>query len=94
MIARSKSKQLAVLSPHALVSSLEPNSVQEAFLDPKWVSAMNDEYSALQGNKTWDLVPFSSEMNLIDCKWVFWVKYNPNGSIIKHKARLVTKGFL
>ena len=52
MIACSKSKQLAVLSPHALVSSLEPNSVQEAFLDPKWVSAMNDEFFALQCNRT------------------------------------------
>ena len=54
---------------------------------------MNDEYSALQTNKTWDLVPFSFEMNLIDCKWVFRVKYNPDGSILKQKALLVAKGF-
>ena len=94
MITRSKSKHLDVSSPHALVSSSEPNFVQEAFLDSKWVSAMNNEYLALQRNKTWDLVPFSYEMNLIDCKWVFRVKYNPDGSILKHKARLVAKGFL
>ena len=55
---------------------------------------MNDEYSALQRNHTWDLVHFSSDMNLIDCKWVFRVKYNFDGSVLKHKARLVAKGFL
>jgi len=55
---------------------------------------MNDEYTTLQRNKTWELVPFSSEMNLIDCKWVFQVKYNLDGSILKHKARLVAKSFL
>jgi len=94
MITRSKSKHLVVFSPHALISSAEPNSVQETFLDSKWVDAMNDEYTALQRNKTWELVPFSSEMNLIDSKWIFRVKYNPDGSILKHKARLVVKGFL
>ena len=29
----------------------------------------------------------------IGCKWVFRVKYHPNGSINKYKARLVAKGF-
>ena len=32
-------------------------------------------------------------MNLIRCKWVFRVKYNSDGSILKHKAHLVAKGF-
>lgn len=55
---------------------------------------MQEEFSALQHNDTWDLVSFSSSMNLIGCKWMFRVKYNPDGSILKYKAWLVAKGFL
>ena len=33
MITRAKAKQLTITSPHTLVSSLEPNSIQEALLD-------------------------------------------------------------
>ena len=55
---------------------------------------MEQEYLALQQNDTWELVPFSPSMNLIGNKWVFQVKYNADGSILKYKARLVAKGFL
>ena len=91
MVTKSKSKQLLVTSPHALVSSLEPNYDHEAILDSNWVKAMEEEFSALQHNHTWKLIPISSYMNLIDCKSMFRVKYNSDGSILKHKARLVTK---
>jgi len=47
MITRSKSKQLMTSSPHALLSSLEPNSVPEALLDSRWIKAMEEEFSAL-----------------------------------------------
>lgn len=70
MITRSKSKQLCS-SPHALLSALEPNSVDEALSDPCWTQAMEEEFSALQRNNTWELVPASQDMNLIGCKWVF-----------------------
>ncbi|KAL5546612.1 hypothetical protein UlMin_006299 [Ulmus minor] len=37
---------------------------------------MKEEVEALQINKTWVLLPFSSSYNLIGSKWVFKVKYN------------------
>ena len=40
------------------------------------------------------MVPFSKDVNLIGCKWVFRIKYNFDGIILKHKACLVAKGFL
>jgi hypothetical protein len=67
--------------------------LQEALSSPHWKSAMADEYVALQRNKTWTLVPPQLGKNLIDCKWVYKVKYKIDGSIDRYKAHLIAKGF-
>jgi hypothetical protein len=54
---------------------------------------METEFSALQRNGTWNLVPPVSGVNLIDSRWVFKVKLHADGSIERYKARLVAKGF-
>ena len=54
---------------------------------------MNDEFQALLKNKTSHLVPPRAGLNIIDCKWIFKLKQNPDGSINRYKARLVAKGF-
>ncbi len=51
---------------------------------------MNIEFDVLLKNHTWKLVP---SHNLIGCKWVFRIKRKANGSIERHKACLVAKGF-
>jgi histone deacetylase 1/2 len=58
-----------------------------------WKQAMTDEISALQKNKTWTLVPFNDQYNIVGCKWVFKVQENSDGSFQRYKARLVAKGF-
>ena len=74
-------------------STGEPCTLVEALNDSKWHQAMQEEYDALIENKTWHLVPPSSNRNLIDCKWVYRVKKKADGSIDRYKARLVVKGF-
>ena len=76
-----------------LTSTGEPCSLSEALDDPKWKSAMEEEYEALIQNKTWHLVPPSKNKNLIDCKWVYRIKKNADGTIDRYKARLIAKGF-
>jgi hypothetical protein len=71
----------------------EPNNLTEALEDTKWKHAMDEEYTALMDNKTWHLVPPSSNKNLIDCKWVYRVKKHVDGIVERYKARLVAKGF-
>lgn len=51
------------------------------------------EYQALIKNQTWILVPSQSSYNIVGCKWVFRIKYNPDGTLKQYKARLVAKGF-
>ncbi|KAH9769752.1 retrovirus-related pol polyprotein from transposon RE2 [Citrus sinensis] len=93
MITRAKAgifKPKAYLTYH---NSLEPSTISEALSDPKWKAAMQTEYDALIKNKTWTLVPMCSSYKPVGCKWVFRTKYNINGSVSKHKARLVAKRF-
>lgn len=41
----------------------------------------------------WILVPYSSNLPVLNNKWIFRIKHNLDGSINKYKARLVAKGF-
>lgn len=54
---------------------------------------MEVEFAALQKNHTWDLVPKPPHVNIVGSKWIFKTKQNPDGSLDKHKARLVARGF-
>ena len=44
-------------------------------------------------NETWQLVERPKNHKVIEVKWVFKTKLNPDGLICKHKARLVVKGY-
>lgn len=43
---------------------------------------------------TWTLVPPTEDMNVLDCKYVFKTKLQPNRSLDKLKARLVAKDLI
>jgi hypothetical protein len=44
---------------------------------------MINEYDLVLANGTWNLVDCPHDVNLIVCKWVYRVKYKPNGKIHK-----------
>ena len=54
---------------------------------------MASEFEALQWQHTWSLVPYSSNQNIVGCRWVYKIKRATDGSISRYKARLVAKGF-
>lgn len=51
------------------------------------------EYNALLKNKTWVLLPPNAAYNVVDCRWIFEINHNSDGSVECYKAHLVTKGF-
>lgn len=55
---------------------------------------MKEEISSIEKNGTWKLVDLLAWKKCAGIKWVFKQKLKPNGSIYKHKARFVAKGFL
>jgi len=71
----------------------EPPSYKIVAQYPQWCSTIDDEFSALQRQCTWVLVPPSPTQNLVGCKWVFKLKHNSDRSINRYKAKLVAKGF-
>ncbi|KAK1697665.1 hypothetical protein QYE76_014362 [Lolium multiflorum] len=70
-----------------------PVSHRDALCAPAWRAAMAEEFSALTHTRTWTLVPRPPGTNIVGSKWVFKTKHRPDGSIEKHKARLVARGF-
>eukprot|EP01018_Ginkgo_biloba_P008186 Gb_28461 [translate_table: standard] len=67
----------------------EPSTFEEASKEQKW----NAENQEVQKNRTWDLVELHAGKQAIGCRWVYRTKYKADGSIDKHKAKLVAKGY-
>jgi hypothetical protein len=59
-----------------------------------WRAAMKAEMDAVEKNHTWELADLPRGHCAITLKWVFKLKRDEVGAIIKHKARLVARGFL
>jgi hypothetical protein len=76
-----------------VVSSDEPATLAEAQADQNWKRAMEEEMSAIEDNKTWKLCELPHGHCAIGLKWVFKVKRDESGAVVKHKARLVVKGY-
>ena len=53
-----------------------------------------EEMKAIEENETWELVDPPPGCCPISLKWVYKVKQDELGAIVKHKARLVTRGFV
>ncbi|GJR52477.1 retrovirus-related pol polyprotein from transposon TNT 1-94 [Tanacetum coccineum] len=70
-----------------------PPPITRQRLSPEWRQAMKEEYDALIKNGTWSFVPRASTTNVVDGKWVYRLKRDKNGAIIRYKARFVAKGF-
>ncbi|KAI3680226.1 hypothetical protein L2E82_50551 [Cichorium intybus] len=77
----------------AITSHDEPKTFFKASQDEKWREAMKREIKALEENGTWSLEQLPDGKKAIDSKWVYKIKYKPNGEIERYKARLVAKGF-
>jgi len=74
-------------------SNFEPNSFVEEDACDEWKEAMKSEYDVVIKNGTWKLVDPPIRTKPIGCNWVYKNKYKSYGSLDKHKARPVSKGY-
>ena len=55
--------------------------------------AMQEKLYVIDKNGTWHLVDKPRNRKVIGVKWFFKIKLNLDGTICKHKDRLVLKGY-
>jgi hypothetical protein len=74
-----------------------PRTYNEAVNDPdysaRWREAIEYEIGQLLANNTWREDIYPEDANLISTKWVFTLKFNPDGTLERFKARIVARGF-
>ena len=71
----------------SLLITEEPCSYAEAIKEEAWKSAMAEEISAIEKNKTWKLVKAPPRIKPIGVKWVYRLKRDQTGAMVKYKAR-------
>ena len=76
-----------------IIEEEEASCYREAAGQAAWEHSMKMEIEEIQKNETWSLTELPVGHKVIGLKWVFKLKKNSNGEIIKHKARLIAKGY-
>nr|GEW73096.1 retrovirus-related Pol polyprotein from transposon TNT 1-94 [Tanacetum cinerariifolium] len=80
------------------VPILEVNSAQslstEALTQSCWIEAMQEELNEFERLEVWELVPRPDKVMMITLKWIYKVKLDELGGILKNKARLIARGYL
>jgi len=54
---------------------------------------MDEEMEAFASTRTWELVSTPTDVVVVGYRCVFALKYRPDGSVDKYKAKLVAKGY-
>lgn len=72
---------------------LTPMSFDDAVKEEKWREAMNNEIQSIEKNNTWSLINLSKGAWKVGVKWIYKTKRDENGEVVKHKTRLVAKGY-
>ncbi|GJU36915.1 retrovirus-related pol polyprotein from transposon TNT 1-94 [Tanacetum coccineum] len=77
----------------AFLTSVEPKNFKQAMTEPSWIDAMQEEIHEFERLEVWELVPCPDKVFLIKLKWIYKVKTDESGGVLKNKARLVAQGF-
>ncbi|GKB35193.1 retrovirus-related pol polyprotein from transposon TNT 1-94, partial [Tanacetum coccineum] len=78
---------------NSILSKVEPKNFQSAATEDCWFQAMQDEIHEFDRLDVWELVPPPDSAMIIALKWIYKVKLDEYGDVLKNKARLVAKGF-
>jgi hypothetical protein len=72
----------------------KPRSFAEVEVDMAWHAMMQQEMDGVEWNQMWELVDLPAGHHAITLKWVFKLKKDETGPVVKHKAHLKARGFI
>nr|GEW58924.1 integrase, catalytic region, zinc finger, CCHC-type, peptidase aspartic, catalytic [Tanacetum cinerariifolium] len=76
-----------------LNGELKEENFKQAMTEPSWIDAMQEEIYEFKRLDVWELVSCPDKVFLIKLKWIYKVKKDEFGRLLKNKARLVAHGF-
>ncbi|GJQ91663.1 retrovirus-related pol polyprotein from transposon TNT 1-94 [Tanacetum coccineum] len=77
----------------AFLTAVEPKTYKDALTQSCWIEAMQEELNEFERLRVWELVPRPDKVMVITSKWIYKVKLDELGGILKNKARLVARGY-
>nr|GEZ84924.1 hypothetical protein [Tanacetum cinerariifolium] len=75
------------------LENVKPKNFKEAVQYPCWINAMQEEIHEFERLKVWELVPVLTHSLVMGLKWVYKIKLDEYGEVVKNKAWLVAKGY-
>ncbi|GJZ41739.1 retrovirus-related pol polyprotein from transposon TNT 1-94 [Tanacetum coccineum] len=72
---------------------IEPKNFKQAMTELLWIDAMQEGIHEFQRLEVWELVSCPDKVLLIKLKWIYKVKTDEFGGVLKNKARLVAQRF-
>ncbi|GJV19998.1 retrovirus-related pol polyprotein from transposon TNT 1-94 [Tanacetum coccineum] len=77
----------------AFLTAIEPKTYKDALTQSYWIKAMQEELNEFERLGVWELVPRPDKVMVITLKWIYKVKLDKLGGILKNKAQLVAHGY-
>ncbi|GKA59989.1 integrase, catalytic region, zinc finger, CCHC-type containing protein [Tanacetum coccineum] len=77
----------------AFLTVVEPKTFKDALTQSCWIEAMQEELNEFECLGVWELVPRPDQVMVITLKWIYKVKLDELGGVLKNKARLVARGY-
>ncbi|KAL8154556.1 hypothetical protein AgCh_000066 [Apium graveolens] len=77
-----------------LLKAEEPTFYSEASAEQEWMNAMKAKVETIEKNRTWVLTDLLVGHKPMGLKWVYKLKKDSEGNVVKYKARLVAKGYV
>ncbi|GKF87653.1 retrovirus-related pol polyprotein from transposon TNT 1-94, partial [Tanacetum coccineum] len=70
----------------AFLTAVEPKTYKDALTQSCWIEAMQEELNEFERLEVWELVPQPDKVMVITLKWIYKVKLDELGGILKNKA--------